>query len=151
MANANSIAQLAIQMRNGTTKHVNVNAKIIVHANKVIMRILSNSKYLKSIADTLVIIWWNYICYEYCVNKNNNTAANNVSINSDFKQGRYQGDWFILHTVLLVIILLLIITSIWYHYAKHRSKQKSTNNIKWKIMNLKRLISKIVCVVTLMT
>ena len=30
-ANANSIAQLAIQIKNEITKHVNVNVKIIVH------------------------------------------------------------------------------------------------------------------------
>ena len=31
--------------------------------------------------------------------------------------------YYILHTVLLVIILQFIIAIIYYHYAKHRSKQ----------------------------
>ena len=42
-------------------------------------------------------------------------------------------DFCILHTVLLVMILLFIIDIICYHYAKHRSKQKTyccTNSIK---------------------
>ena len=55
---ANSIVQHVIQIRNGIIKHVNVNVEIIVRANKIILGILcicENSKYLKSIADTLLI------------------------------------------------------------------------------------------------
>ena len=29
-----------------------------------------NSKYLKSIADINNCVWWYYICYGYCINKN---------------------------------------------------------------------------------
>ena len=38
--NANSIVQLAIQIKNEITKLVNVNVKIIVHTNKIIVGIL---------------------------------------------------------------------------------------------------------------
>ena len=39
-ANANSIAQHVIQIKNGIIKHVNVSVKIIVSAKKIIARIL---------------------------------------------------------------------------------------------------------------
>ena len=60
IVNANSIVQLAIQIKNGITKDVNVNVKIIVHANKNYVRnpstcICENSGYLISIADNSVI------------------------------------------------------------------------------------------------
>ena len=66
-------------------------------------------------------------------------ATSTVSINSDSKKLRYKIACYILHTVLLVIILLSIITNIFYHYAKHRSKQKdiNTNNIKICTNNIK--------------
>ena len=54
-----------------------------------------------------------------------NTLATNVSINSYDKKLRYKIDYYILNAILVVIISLLIITIICYHYAKHRSKQKS--------------------------
>ena len=57
-----------------------------------------------------------------------NTIATNVtntfSINWHSKKVR---DCYILHRVVLAIILLLINTIICYHYAKRRSKQKSTD------------------------
>ena len=37
---ANSIVQFAIQIKNGLTKLVNVNLKVIVHAKKIIVGIL---------------------------------------------------------------------------------------------------------------
>ena len=40
------------------------------------------------------------------------------------KKVRYKMDCYIMHTALLVIILLFIIAIIYYHYVKHRSKQK---------------------------
>ena len=79
--------------------------------------------------------------------KMTNTIAKNVSINSYDKEVRYKINCFILHTVLLVIILLLITTIICYHYAEHSSKQKSTNNLKCKIMSLKKFVLKIVRVI----
>ena len=60
IVNTNSIVQLAIQIKNGITKDVNWNVKIIVHANKDHGRnpstcICENGRYLKSIADNSVI------------------------------------------------------------------------------------------------
>ena len=40
--NANSIVQIAIDIKNGITKHVNVNVKIIVHSKKIIAGILAH-------------------------------------------------------------------------------------------------------------
>ena len=54
-----------------------------------------------------------------------NTLATNVSINSYDKKLRYNIDYYILNAILVLIILPLIITIVCYHYAKHRSKQKS--------------------------
>ena len=51
-------------------------------------------------------------------------VTSNRSNNSDHKKVRYKMDCYILHTVLLVIILSFTIAIVWYHYAKHRSKQK---------------------------
>ena len=58
-----------------------------------------------------------------------NAIAANVLTNSNDKRVRYKIDCCLLHTVLSVIILLLIISIICYHYAKHRSKQKSTDTL----------------------
>ena len=56
------------------------------------------------------------------------TISTNVtctkSINSDDKKLRYKMNSYILHKFLIVIKLLFMITIIFYHYAKHRSKQK---------------------------
>ena len=41
-ANANSIVQFPIKIKNEITKHVNVNVKIIVHAKMVIVGILAH-------------------------------------------------------------------------------------------------------------
>ena len=41
-ANANSIVQHVIQIKNGIIKHVNVNVKIIVRAKKIIVGILAH-------------------------------------------------------------------------------------------------------------
>ena len=40
--NANSIVQHVIQIKSGITKHVNVNVKIIIRAQKVIVEILAD-------------------------------------------------------------------------------------------------------------
>ena len=55
------------------------------------------------------------------------TVSTYATINFHNKKVRYKIACYILHTVLIVNILLLIITTIYYHYAKHRSKQKGTN------------------------
>ena len=52
--NANSILQHVIQIKNGITKHVNVNVQIIVSAKKIIVAIPVLVK-ITSIADTSVI------------------------------------------------------------------------------------------------
>ena len=53
------------------------------------------------------------------------TVTSTSSINCHSKSVRYKTDCYILHTFLLVIKLLLIITTVCYHYPKHRSKQKN--------------------------
>ena len=60
----------------------------------------------------------------YVTNTISTNVVSTVSLYSDDKKVRYNMDYYILHTVLLVIMLLFIITIICYHYAKHRSKQK---------------------------
>ena len=108
--------------------------------------ICENNKYFKIIADTTVtecdeII----IVMDNVSTKKTNTIATNVtsttSINWRSKKVR---DCYILHRVLLAIILILITTIICYHYAKQKG-------IKWKIMNFKKVVSKIVCVIISMT
>ena len=56
-----------------------------------------------------------------------NAIVTNPSINCHSEKVRYKIDCYILHTILLVIRLLLIIAIIYYHYAKHKSKQKGTD------------------------
>ena len=43
IANANSLMQHVIQIKNIIIKHVNVSVKIIVHANKIIIGIFNTS------------------------------------------------------------------------------------------------------------
>ena len=76
-----------------------------------------------------------------------NAIATNVSINCHSKKVRY---CYNLHTVLLVIILILLITITCYHYVKHWPKQEIIDELaisKWKIMNFKKFILKIVRVI----
>ena len=128
---ANSIVQHVIQIKNGITKHVNVNLKIIVNAKKNYnchpsTCICENSKYLKSIADNSVIKCDEIIsAMDVESMKMTNTIPTNASINCHSEKVRCKIDCYILHTVLLAIILLLIIAIISYHYAKHRSEQKA--------------------------
>ena len=61
IVNAKTIVQHVIQIKNGLIKHVNVNVKIILSVKKITVEFLAhwtfeNSKYLKSIADTSVIM-----------------------------------------------------------------------------------------------
>ena len=84
VVNANSIVQHVIQIKNGITKHVNVNVKVIVHAKKdyswnPITCIFENSKYLKSIADTSVIECDEIIfAMDIVSTRKTNTIATNV-------------------------------------------------------------------------
>ena len=80
-----------------------------------------NDKYLKSIADTSVIMCDEVISVIDIVStKMTKYYSKNVSINSDRKKVRYKFDCYILHAVLLATILLLMITLVWYHYAMHK-------------------------------
>ena len=89
--------------------------------------ICENDKYLKSIADTSVIVCDEIMSVMDIVLTNMiNTTATNISTNCHTKKIKYKVDCYILHTVLLVIILLLIITIVCFLYSKHRSKHKET-------------------------
>ena len=125
IVNANSRVQPVIQIRNGIMKHVNVSVKVIVHAKKTIVGILAHV-FVRTISDTSVITCDEIISVMDIVStKMTNTVSTNASVNSHIKKVRYKIESYILHAVLLVIMFLLIITIICYHYAKHRSKQKS--------------------------
>ena len=93
--------------------------------------IWENSKYLKSIANTSVIVCHKVTStMDIILTKMANTVAANVTKNYYSKKVRYKFDCYILHALSSVIILLLIITIIFYHYAKHRSRQKDINTRK---------------------
>ena len=135
IVNGNPIVQNVIQIKNEIIKHVNLNEKIIVSTKKSYSCNPStctgdNSKYLIIISDDLKIVYDEIISVmDILSTKMTNTISTNVtstaSINCHSKKTRYKIHCYIFHTALLVIILLLIITIICYHYAKHRSKQKS--------------------------
>ena len=72
-----------------------------------------------------------------------NAIATDVSINFDCKKVRYQIDCHILHSFISnhSLVNSFIIDN--YHQAKVKTKKYlCTNNIKWKIMNLKNVCSK---------
>ena len=126
IANAKSIVQVAIRIRNGITEPVNVNVKVIVRAKNIIFGILAHvfvrMASIKSIADTSVVNYDEIITVLDIVStKVTNTIATYVrstaSINRHCKKVK---DCYILRTVLLVIILLLIVIIICYHYAKQK-------------------------------
>ena len=126
IVSANSIMQHLIHIKNGITKHVNASLKIIVSAKEIIIGILAHAL-VRIVSDTSVITCDEIISVMDIVStKMTNTIATDVSINSNDKKAR---SCYILHTVLLVIILLLIMTTICYHYVKHRSKQKSIDEL----------------------
>ena len=58
VVSVNSIVQHVIQNKNEIIKHVNMNVKIILNAKNLIVGIhtciFGNSKYLKTVTDTLV-------------------------------------------------------------------------------------------------
>ena len=69
-------------------------------------------------------------------NVTNTISANvtsTVPITSDDKKVRYKIDCYILRTFLLATILLFMITIIFYHYSKHRFKQKKY----WRYIEIK--------------
>ena len=68
--------------------------------------------------------------------------STNGSIISDGKKIRYKNDCFILYTTVLVIMLLLFAT-IMQAYVKTKSH-------KWKRIDFKKLILKIVCAIIYM-
>ena len=138
IVNANSIVQLAIQIKNEIMINANASVKAIVQAKKVIVGILAyafceNSKYLKHIVDDSMIARDEIVYVMNIVSTNmanaiktimTNTISTNMSTNYDRKKVRYKMDCYIFHTVLLMIILLFIIAIICYHDAKYRSKLK---------------------------
>ena len=95
IANANSIVQLAIQIKNGIMKHVNVIVKIVERAKKKNYSwnpstcICENGKYLKSIVDDSKIVC-DKIRYVMNIVSTNvaNIVLTNVSTNSDGKKVR---------------------------------------------------------------
>ena len=111
---------------------------------------MNSRNYSKSIAETLVIACDEIIfVMDIESTKMTNTIAIKVSINSHNKKVRYKIDSYILHTVSLVMILLLTIAIICYYYAK-LIKTKDIDVLiiqKWKKMNLKMFVLKIVRVI----
>ena len=107
--------------------------------------ISENSKSLRSDADTSVTE-----CDEVIIvmdnlsTKNRNTIATNVTstASTNWHSRKIRG-CYILHTVFLLIILILIIV-ICYQYPKQKVE-------KWKIMDFKKFLLKIVRVIISMT
>ena len=67
-------------MKNGVIKHVNLHVKVILQTKKVIFGILAQAlakvvfnKYCWYFSDC---VWWNCICYGYCINKNDKYHSN---------------------------------------------------------------------------
>ena len=88
--------------------------------------ICENDKYLKSIADTLVILCDEIIWITYIMSTNGAHAISiNMSTNSDDKKVRYKMNCYILHMIFLVLTLLVIIAITCYHCAKHWSELKT--------------------------
>ena len=73
--------------------------------------ICESGKYLKIIGDDLKIVCDKiiYVIDFVSTKMKNNMATSYVSINSDFKRGRYKIDCYTLQSALLVIILLLLL------------------------------------------
>ena len=124
---ANSIVPLAIQIKNGIMKYVNVSVKTILRAKKIIVGILAYV-FMRKISIEKVLLMIQNLCaiklfnYGYCgITSINmaNTISKDLPTNSDSKNVRYRIDCYILHTVSSVIILLLTITIICYYYTKN--------------------------------
>ena len=126
IVNANSIVQHVIQNKNRIIKHVNVNVKIIVSANKNIVGILAHvfvteSDEIGIVTDILSTKQEKY--YSKKPKKNPNVTST-VPTNCRSEKVRV---CYILHTIWLVIILVLIII--------------------WKIMYFKKFVLKLVRVI----
>ena len=92
---------------------------------KDLLCICENKNYVKGITDTSVIACDETISVtDIASTKKTNTITANVTENCHGEKVRYKIDCYFLNTVLLAVILPLITTIIYYHYAKHRSKQK---------------------------
>ena len=126
IVNANSIVQHVIQNKNRIIKHVNVNVKIIVSANKNIVGILAHVFVTES--DEIVIVTdilsTKQEKYYSKKNKKNPNVTSTAPTNCHSEKVRV---CYILHTIWLVIILVLIIV--------------------WKIMNFKKFVLKLVRVI----
>ena len=108
-------------------KHINGNVKFIVHAIRDYSWnhstcICENSKYLKSIADTLVIECDEIISVMDIVSTKKTTiiATNVTSTASTICDSKKVRDCSIMNIVLLAIILLLIIIITCYNCAKQK-------------------------------
>ena len=113
-ANENSIVQLAIQIKNGIMKHVNVSVEIILHIKKDYSWnpstcICENAKYLKSSVDDSKIAF-DEIIYFMDIVSTNVTSIMSTNVTSTMltnfcnKKLGYKMNCYILHTVLLVIM-----------------------------------------------
>ena len=148
--NAISMIQHIIQNKNEIIKLVNVNVKIIISAKKIKVGILAHvfvKIVFKKVANTSVTKFDEivFVMNNLSTKKTSTTGknvTNTASISCHSKTFTY---CHILHTVLLEIMLLLIITIICYHYAKKK------DNIKWKIINFKKFVLKIVRIIISMT
>ena len=129
-------------------KHANASIKTIKCAKKVnswnpSTCTCQNSKYLKRAAEHYKIACEKII---NCTDSVSTIVTNTASINLYKRNVQYETDYYILHNYLL-LTLPFIVTIICYHYAKHRSKQKTycfTNSLrKWGIMNYKKSVLKI--------
>ena len=126
IVNANSIVQHVIQNKNRIIKHVNVNVKIIVSANKNIVEILAHVFVTESDEIVIVTDILSTKQEKYYSKKNKKTpnVTSTAPTNCHSEKVRV---CYILHTIWLVIILVLIII--------------------WKIMNFKKFVLKLVRVI----
>ena len=126
IVNANSIVQHVIQNKNRIIKHVNVNVKIIVSANKNIVEILAHVFVTESGEIVIVTDILSTKQEKYYSKKNKKTpnVTSTAPTNCHSEKVRV---CYILHTIWLVIILVLIII--------------------WKIMNFKKFVLKLVRVI----
>ena len=126
----NSIVKYVIQIKIVIIVNVNVSMKSIKKCKNDYswnpsICICEKNRYLKSINDTSVITRNEIMSQTVCQQMWQilYQQISQVSTNFDNKKVRQKMDYHILNTFLLAIILLSIIM-IYYHYAKHRSKQK---------------------------
>ena len=126
IVNANSIVQHVIQNKNRIIKHVNVNVKIIVSANKNIVEILAHVFVTESDEIVIVTDILSTKQEKYYSKKNKKTpnVTSTAPTNCHSEKVRV---CYILHTIWLVIILVLIII--------------------WKIMYFKKFVLKLVRVI----